>query len=175
MFFWGGVLCGWATVGDDDGRVQKTWVHRISMIDRPPHQPHFKNHQVKPAAGGFRRGVLMGDWNDANILVAPEAPERVVGAIDFGDSTYRYGALNEKRKKLACWLGVVVFVHVDVRTRDHTASPWRITYNYISRPKNKKTTTKHTYSWRVAEVAVAMAYAAVSAYGKTRPVEVSRC
>lgn len=29
------------------------------------------------------------------------------------------------------------------------------------------------HSWRVAEVAVAMAYAAVSAYGKQRPVEVS--
>lgn len=46
--------------------------------------------QVKPASPSFRRGVLMGDWNDANILVAPDEPERVVGAIDFGDSTYRY-------------------------------------------------------------------------------------
>jgi hypothetical protein len=32
----------------------------------------------------------MGDWNDANILVDPNEPERVVGAIDFGDSTHRW-------------------------------------------------------------------------------------
>lgn len=44
---------------------------------------------MKTASPTFRRGVLMGDWNDANILVDPQEPERVVGAIDFGDSTYR--------------------------------------------------------------------------------------
>ena len=54
------------------------------------HQPNpTPQNQVKPASPSFRRGVLMGDWNDANILVDPQAPERVVGATDFGDATYR--------------------------------------------------------------------------------------
>ncbi|EKU23442.1 aminotransferase class-iii, partial [Nannochloropsis gaditana CCMP526] len=66
------------------------------------------------AVAGFREGVIMGDWNDANIIVAPRAPSQVRGLIDLGD---------------ALW------------------------------------------SWQVNEVAIAMAYAAVSALGKAYPVQ----
>ena len=62
---------------------------------------------------GFRQGVVMGDWNDANIIVDPLHPFVVLGAIDFGDSLW---------------------------------------------------------SWRVNDLAIAMAYAAVSSFGKTHPV-----
>ncbi|KAM3573997.1 hypothetical protein VYU27_004048 [Nannochloropsis oceanica] len=62
---------------------------------------------------GFRQGVVMGDWNDANIIVDPLRPSLVLGAIDFGDSLW---------------------------------------------------------SWRINDVAIAMAYAAVSSFGKTHPV-----
>ena len=63
-------------------------VASASHLPSPTHT-HPTHAQVAPAAPAFRRGVLMGDWNDANILVDPSDPERVVGAIDFGDSTYR--------------------------------------------------------------------------------------
>jgi len=61
----------------------------------------------------FRQGVVMGDWNDANIIVDPLHPSLVLGAIDFGDSLW---------------------------------------------------------TWKINDVAIAMAYAAVSAFGKTHPV-----
>ena len=62
---------------------------------------------------GFRQGVVMGDWNDANIIVDPLHPSLVLGAIDFGDSLW---------------------------------------------------------TWKINDVAIAMAYAAVSSFGKTHPI-----
>ena len=40
----------------------------------------------------FRMGINHGDWNDANIIVSDSdhTGTRVTGAIDFGDTNYRY-------------------------------------------------------------------------------------
>jgi Ser/Thr protein kinase RdoA (MazF antagonist) len=40
---------------------------------------------ILPVASTFRGGVLMSDWNDANIIVDPVDVEVVKGVIDFGD------------------------------------------------------------------------------------------
>ena len=40
----------------------------------------------------FRKGILQGDFNDANILLqnTKDYQQQISGVIDFGDSTYRY-------------------------------------------------------------------------------------
>lgn len=46
----------------------------------------FRKELVEPKVD-FRKGVLQGDFNDANILLDQDG--NVDGVIDFGDSTYR--------------------------------------------------------------------------------------
>lgn len=76
------------------------------------------DEEVFPICSQFRRGVIMSDFNDANIIVDPHDVESVVGVIDFGDSVG---------------------------------------------------------SWRANDPAIAMAYAAVSAFGKSKPVHAAAC
>ena len=64
------------------------------------------------AATQFRRGVIMGDYNDANIILDKDTLE-FSGVIDFGDSLERYGPcvviVGTRR-----WMHLFVFVPLSV-------------------------------------------------------------
>ena len=44
---------------------------------------------VKAQEDALPCGVLMGDFNDANVILSNEHPNQVDGVIDFGDMIYR--------------------------------------------------------------------------------------
>jgi 4-aminobutyrate aminotransferase-like enzyme/Ser/Thr protein kinase RdoA (MazF antagonist)/murein DD-endopeptidase MepM/ murein hydrolase activator NlpD len=65
-----------ADVADADCRRQVT-----ALFDR-------YDDRIKPILPELRGSVLHQDGNDNNIIVDPEAPERICGLIDFGDMCF---------------------------------------------------------------------------------------